>query len=118
MKRFFKTALATCCLAALTLPVAAQSVADNYPNKPIKLIVPFPAGGTSDVLGRLVGNKLGEALGQTVVVENRAGANGNIGADYVARSAPDGYTVLLVDLGNLTISPSVYPICRSIRSRT
>lgn len=109
MRRFFKTALAACCLAAFTLPVAAESGTANYPNKPIKLIVPFPAGGTSDVLGRLVGNKLGEALGQTVVVENRAGANGNIGADYVARSAPDGYTVLLVDLGNLTISPSVYP---------
>jgi len=61
------------------------------------------------VLGRLVGEKLGAALGQSVVVENRAGANGNIGADYVARSAPDGYTVVLLDLGNLTISPSVYP---------
>jgi len=109
MKHLFKTALSACCVVAFALPVAAQSVADNYPNKPIKLIVPFPAGGTSDVLGRLVGNKLGEALGQTVVVENRAGANGNIGADYVARSAPDGYTVVLLDLGNLTISPSVYP---------
>ena len=109
MKQLFKTAIAACCLAAFSLPVAAQSAAADYPNKPIRLIVPFPAGGTSDVLGRLVGDKLGEALGQTVVVENRAGANGNIGADHVARSAPDGYTVVLLDLGNLTISPSVYP---------
>jgi tripartite-type tricarboxylate transporter receptor subunit TctC len=61
------------------------------------------------VLGRLVGDKLGQALGQTVVVENRAGANGNIGADYVARAQPDGYTLVLLDLGNLSISPSVYP---------
>lgn len=109
MKKLIKTALAACCVAAFTLPAAAQSTAGaDFPNKPIKLIVPFPAGGTSDVLGRLVGEKLGDALGQPVVVENRAGANGNIGADYVARSAPDGYTVVLLDLGNLTISPSVY----------
>lgn len=110
MKTLVKTAVSACCLAVFALPVAAQSTAaSDYPSKPIKLIVPFPAGGTSDVLGRLVGDKLGEALGQTVIVENRAGANGNIGADYVARSNPDGYTVVLLDLGNLTISPSVYP---------
>ncbi|MGB3288988.1 MAG: tripartite tricarboxylate transporter substrate binding protein [Burkholderiaceae bacterium] len=106
MKTFVKTAIAACCIAMIGAPALAQS---NYPDKPIKLIVPFPAGGTSDVLGRLVGDKLGKALGQTVVVENRAGANGNIGADYVVRSQPDGYTLLLVDLGNLSISPSVYP---------
>ncbi len=109
MKTFVKTAVAACCIAVLGAPALAQSGAANYPDKPIKLIVPFPAGGTSDVLGRLVGDKLGQALGQTVVVENRAGANGNIGADYVVRSAADGYTLLLVDLGNLSISPSVYP---------
>ncbi|MDS1140247.1 tripartite tricarboxylate transporter substrate binding protein [Pusillimonas sp. SM2304] len=110
MKKALKIAIAACCAAAFAVPAAAQSdAAANYPAKPIKLIVPFPAGGTSDVLGRLVGDKLGQAFGQTVVVENRAGANGNIGADYVARSDADGYTLLLVDLGNLTISPSVYP---------
>lgn len=109
MRRLLATAVAASCLAAFAVPAAAQSEAAGYPDKPIKLVVPFPAGGTSDVLGRLVGEKLGEAFGQTVVVENRAGANGNIGADYVARSAPDGYTLVLIDLGNLTISPSVYP---------
>jgi len=109
MKTFVKTAIAACCIAVAGAPALAQSDAANYPDKPIKLIVPFPAGGTSDVLGRLVGDKLGQALGQTVVVENRAGANGNIGADYVVRSQPDGYTLLLLDLGNLSISPSVYP---------
>lgn len=109
MRRLLATAVAASCLAAFAVPAAAQSDAAGYPDKPIKLVVPFPAGGTSDVLGRLVGEKLGEAFGQTVVVENRAGANGNIGADYVARSAPDGYTLVLIDLGNLTISPSVYP---------
>ena len=110
MKKPMKIALAACCAAAFATPVVAQSdAAANYPDKAIKLVVPFPAGGTSDVLGRLVGDKLGQALGQTVVVENRAGANGNIGADYVARSDPDGYTLVLLDLGNLSISPSVYP---------
>src|SRR5690606_36102450 len=109
MKAILKSAIAACCVAAFAVPALAQSDAADYPSKPITLIVPFPAGGTSDVLGRLVGDKLGQALGQTVVVENRAGANGNIGADYVARAQPDGYTLVLLDLGNLSISPSVYP---------
>jgi tripartite-type tricarboxylate transporter receptor subunit TctC len=71
--------------------------------------VPFPAGGTSDVLARMVGKKLTDAWGQPVLVDNRSGANGNIGADLVAKSEPDGYTLLLMDMGNLTISPSLYP---------
>lgn len=108
MKHLAKSAIAACCALAFAMPAAAQTDAANYPDKPIKLVVPFPAGGTSDVLGRMVGEKLSQAFGQSIIVENRAGANGNIGADYVARSAPDGYTLLLVDLGNLTISPSVY----------
>lgn len=109
MRKLLTTAIAACSLAAVALPAFAQSGGADYPNKPIRLVVPFPAGGTSDVLGRLIGEKLGDAFGQSVVVENRAGANGNIGADHVARSAPDGYTLVLLDLGNLTISPSVYP---------
>ena len=94
-------------IAALLLSCAAQ--AQTYPSKPIRLIVPYAAGGTSDILARQIGPKLTEAWGQPVIVENRTGANGNVGADFVAKSAPDGYTVLLTDVGGLVISASVYP---------
>ena len=87
---------------------ATLAMAQGYPNKAIRIVVPYPAGGTSDILSRLIGVKLGEAWGQSVIVENRAGANGNVGAEFVAKSAPDGYTLLLSDLGALAISPSVY----------
>ena len=72
--------------------------------------VPFPAGGTSDVLARLLGQKMTEAWGQSVVVENRPGASGNLGADAGAKSAPDGYTLVLMDVGNLVISPALYKL--------
>lgn len=100
-----KALIAAAMLAAsIATPVAAQ----NYPAKPIRIIVPFPAGGTSDILTRLIGAKLHEAWGQQVLADNRPGANGNIGADVVARAAPDGYTLALMDVGNLAISPSVF----------
>jgi tripartite-type tricarboxylate transporter receptor subunit TctC len=98
-------ALLVCFLVAGALPVGAQ----DWPAKPIRIIVPFPAGGTSDVLARNLGQKLNEAWKQSVIVENRPGANGNIGAGAVARATPDGYTLLLTDVGALSISPSVYP---------
>ena len=79
------------------------------PGKPIRIIVPYAAGGTSDILARQIGPKLTDAWGQPVIVENSPGANGNVGADFVAKSAPDGYTLLLTDLGGLVISASVYP---------
>ena len=104
-KRFFNTALAAT-LAALTLPAAAQ----NYPAKPIRIVVPFPAGGTSDVLARILGQKMTENWGQPVVVENKPGSSGNLGADAVAKSAADGYTLVLMDVGNLTIAPSLYKL--------
>src|SRR5437868_2586157 len=88
---------------------AAAAYAQPYPAKPIRLIVPYAAGGTSDILARQIGPKLTDAWGQAVVVENKTGANGNVGADFVAKSAPDGYTLLLTDLGGLVISASVYP---------
>ena len=86
-------------------PAAAQA----WPSKPIRIIVPFAPGGTSDILARAIGIKLGEALGQSVIVESKAGANGNIGADFVAKAPPDGYTLLLTDLSVLSTNPSVYP---------
>jgi tripartite-type tricarboxylate transporter receptor subunit TctC len=92
-------------LAALPSPAAAQT----YPARPIRIVVPYPAGGTSDILARSLGEKLTGSLGQPVVVENKPGANGNLGADFVAKSPPDGYTLLLADIGALAISPSVYP---------
>jgi len=93
-------------VAALAFAGAAHA---QYPNKPIKIIVPYPPGGTSDILARAVGQKMQEQWGQTVVVENKPGATGNIGADFVAKSAPDGYTLLLADIGSLAIAPSVFP---------
>jgi tripartite-type tricarboxylate transporter receptor subunit TctC len=80
-----------------------------WPAKPIKIIVPYPPGGTSDILARALGQKLTESLGQPVLVENKPGATGNIGADFVAKSPPDGYTLMLADIGSLAISPSVTP---------
>ncbi len=92
------------CAAGICGAVSAQT----YPSKPIRIIVPFPAGGTSDILTRLIGAKLTEAWGQQVLPDNRPGANGNIGADVVARAAPDAYTLVLMDVGNLAISPSLF----------
>jgi tripartite-type tricarboxylate transporter receptor subunit TctC len=94
-----------CAALAFTGAAAAQA----YPSKPIHIIVPFAAGGTSDILARFIAPKLMDAWGQPVIVENRTGANGNVAADYVAKSAPDGYTVMLGDIGALSIAPSVYP---------
>ena len=91
------------------LSASGASAADAaWPSKPIKIIVPYPPGGSSDIIARSITQPLSEALKQTVLVENRSGANGNLGADFVAKSAPDGYTLLLCDVGALAISPSVY----------
>jgi len=91
---------------ALVLP-GAVAVAQNYPNAPIRFVVPFPPGGGTDILARLVGQKLNEAWGQPVVVENRGGANGTIGAAVVAKAPPDGYTMLAVPAG-FAANPSIY----------
>jgi len=94
----------------LLLPglATAQSAAD-YPQKPIRLIVPFPAGGYSDVLARLIGSDMARSFGQPVVVDNRPGAGGNIGADIVAKSAPDGYTLVVGTIGTHAINAAIYP---------
>ena len=88
---------------------AAELAADYFTGKTIRIIVPNAAGGTSDILARLLAPKITEALGPTVVIENKAGATGNLGSDFVAKSPPDGYTLLLNDIGSLAIAPSIFP---------
>jgi len=96
--------LALCVLAAAPLMASSQ----NYPAKPITMVVPFPPGGSTDVIGRLFAAKLGERLGQTVVVENKPGANTSIGAVAVARAAPDGYTFMITGAPTFTLNPLLY----------
>lgn len=83
--------------------------ADAFPTQPVKLVIPFPPGGSTDVVGRIVAAKMGELLGQTVLVENKAGAGGNIGAAQVAKADPDGYTLLMGTVATHAINPALYP---------
>ena len=87
---------------------SAIAQADTYPNRPIKLIITWPVGGFADTLGRTVANQLGPILGQQIVVENRGGANGMIGADAVAKAAPDGYTLMFQSVTSHAINPTMY----------
>jgi len=101
--------LATCGLLAAAILGAPTAVsAQGYPTRPVKLVVPFPPGGPLDITGRLIAQKLSDAWGQSVVVENKPGAGGNIGADLVAKSAPDGYTILMGALSTHAVNPSLY----------
>ena len=93
-------------LTLVLLPFFAS--AQNYPSRPIKIIAPFPAGGTSDLIGRIVAQRLGEELGQTIVIENRPGANGTIGLEAGARAVPDGYTLMIASSGIILNNPSFY----------
>jgi len=95
--------------AAALLPALPARATAPLSGKVLRIIVPNPAGGTSDVLARLLAPKLSELLGANVIVENRAGATGNLGSDMVAKSPPDGLTLLLTDIGSLAIAPSVFP---------
>lgn len=99
--------VATLATGALLAPVLGQAQG-TYPNKPIHIVVPFPPGGSTDVLARRIGDKLASAWGQPVVVDNRAGAGGTVGADYVAKSAPDGYTLLMGVTGSNAIAQALY----------
>ena len=101
----FIFALAIVLVVGLGYPVLA---ADQYPSRPITIVVPFPPGGANDLLARLAGEKMGQLLHEPVVVENKAGAGGNIGSRYVAKAAPDGYTILLGFSGTLGINPAMY----------
>src|SRR5438034_11567856 len=98
MKKFF---------LFLLFPVAA--FAQGYPNRPVRMIIPFAPGGASDFVGRIMQPKMGELLGQPIVVENKPGAAGNIGAEAAAKSSPDGYTIFLGNVGSIAINPGVFP---------
>jgi tripartite-type tricarboxylate transporter receptor subunit TctC len=99
-------------IAILLIVVAANAFAQTYPARPVKLIVPFPPGGNTDIVGRLVAQKLTEGLGQQVYVENRGGAGGMIGAEAAAKSTPDGYTIFFGTTGTLTSAPALQPDLR------
>ncbi len=101
--RAFKLGLLLCAIALSSTAALAQ----NFPSRPIRLIVPFPAGGPNDIIARVVGQKMSEILKQTVVIENKSGQGGVLGTDFVAKSAPDGYTIGVVSAGALAISPSM-----------
>src|SRR5215468_10506199 len=104
--------LTSCAALALALCSALSGVAHGqaaYPNRPVKMIVPFAPGGASDFVARIISPKLGEALGQSIVIENKPGASGNIGMEAAAKSAPDGYTIYLGNIGTIAINPAVFP---------
>jgi len=94
-------------LAAL-LTLSAVALAHTYPVKPVRVVVPYTAGGSMDILSRLISQKMNEAFDQTLIIDNRTGAGGNIGTELVARAAPDGYTLLTAGIGIMAINPSLY----------
>lgn len=98
------------CIAGAAAQTPAAKPAASFPTKPIRIIIPYPPGGTSDILARLLGVKITESWSQSVLVDNRTGANGNIGAEFVARAPADGYTYLVTDIGNLSVAPNVFKL--------
>src|SRR3954467_1350596 len=95
------------CLAVCALVIAAASHAQSYPTRPIRFVVPFPPGGSTDTYARIIGGKLGEALGQPVVFDNRAGAAGSVGAEIASKAPADGYTIVLGQDSNLVVGQAV-----------
>ncbi|WP_439590200.1 Bug family tripartite tricarboxylate transporter substrate binding protein [Hydrogenophaga sp.] len=106
LNRFFK--ILNLCAGAALLATTLGAAAQTFPERPITVVVPFPPGGTTDILARAVAEGIGRELKQSVVVENRAGAGGNLGTEAVARSRPDGYTLLVTTAGPLSINPHIY----------
>src|SRR6266567_4067636 len=109
-KHFMRKTIAML-IAAAMLPVSilAAAQAPTYPDKPIRIVVPFAVGGIADTFGREIGKKLTEAWGQPVLIDNRTGAGGNIGADIVAKSPPDGYTLVIGNIGTHAVNVSLFP---------
>lgn len=105
MKRFFVATLALCAVVALA---PAPADAQPYPNKPVRIIVPFGAGGTTDIMGRILAQKLSDALGQRFVIENKPGAGGNVGSDIVAKAPADGYTLGMGTVSSHAINATLY----------
>src|SRR5919206_2875369 len=95
-------------LLIIALLAASTAHAQQYPSRPVRLIVPFPAGSTPDIVGRALGQKLADAWGQPVVVDNKPGAGGNIGTAEAARAAPDGYTLLIGSNGPIAVNQALY----------
>ena len=95
-------------MAMMLVACVTAAEAQNYPDRPIHVIAPFPAGGLADVLARSVGDEMSKSLGQPVIIENRTGAGGNVGADAVAKAVPDGYTLMMSSAGILTANPFLY----------
>jgi tripartite-type tricarboxylate transporter receptor subunit TctC len=100
--------LVQCAAAFAATAAAAAALAQTYPTKPIRVIIPFVAGGSSDIVGRALASKFQEMLGQAGVVENRPGANGAIAAEFVAKSEPDGYTILVGSIGVFSINAALF----------
>ncbi len=94
--------------ATLVMACISSAIAQSWPSKPIKVVVPYPAGGAADITARVLGQKMAESLGVAVVIDNKPGANGMIGTDIVAKAAPDGYTLLLDASGPLVVNPALY----------
>ena len=95
--------------AALSLAAAQLAQADDFPNRPIHIVIAFPAGGPTDFVGRVVAEKMKATLGQSVIIDNKPGANGTLGGEFVAKSDPDGYTLFLTTAGAVTVSPHIMP---------
>src|SRR3954452_21154302 len=112
MSKFVFIGLLTALLSGPAQGVSPDSapapIADGYPSRAIRLIVPFPPGGSPDILPRALGERLSQGLGQPVVIDNRPGAGGSIGAEAAARAAPDGYTLMMGPLGTLAVNPAIY----------
>src|ERR1700730_13132859 len=96
-------------LAAALMSCVAPAAAQEYPARPVRVIIPFPPGGSNDVVGRLIGTHLGERLGKQVIIDNRSGAGGVIGTEAVAKSPPDGYTLLMISLAH-AVNPWLYKL--------